>query len=88
MLYWIGLILGIALAVLVYQLNRSNKLKWYDWVFGLAIIVLLAAGVQHYNGSVSGFESNAAWKGLALFGGLAIVLGLIEWQIIVRRKKV
>ncbi|AGG08510.1 dehalogenase [Dehalococcoides mccartyi] len=87
MLYWIGLVIGIAIAVGAYRLNRNTKLKWYDWLFGLAIIVSLAAGVQHYNGSVSGFENSAAWKGLALFGGLAAVLALVDWQLIARRKK-
>ncbi|XUX00676.1 MAG: dehalogenase [Dehalogenimonas sp.] len=87
MWYWIGLIVGIAATVAVFKLNGNTKFKWYDLLFGIAILVLLTIGVQHYFGSVSGFESKAGLLGLAIFGGLAIILAVVEWRIFEARQK-
>ncbi|XUX00670.1 MAG: dehalogenase [Dehalogenimonas sp.] len=87
MWYWIGLILGLALMFFGSKMNRAFKFKWYDWIFGIAILVLLTVGAQHYFGSASGFESKAGWIGLAIFGGLAVILAVVEWRILEARQK-
>lgn len=88
MIYLIGLLIGIALALLVYNLNRKVSFKWYDWILGVAIFGLLSVGAQHLSASLAGFEPSAAWLGFSLFGGLAVILALVEWRLLARRSKV
>ncbi|AII58490.1 dehalogenase [Dehalococcoides mccartyi CG1] len=36
---------------------------------------------------MKGFETSAAWFGFAIFGGLAVVLALVEWRLLSARNK-
>lgn len=85
--YLIGLLIGIVLALIAYTLNRKVSFKWYDWVLGVAILGLLSVGTQHLLSSLAGFETSAAWFGFAIFGGLAVVLALVEWRLLSARNK-
>lgn len=85
--YLIGLLVGLVIAIVMYKLNQRVALKWYDWVIALVILVLLSIGGQHLISSITGFETEAAWFGFAIFGGLAIILALVEWQLVTRRAK-
>nr|BEL01517.1 hypothetical protein DMOBY_13700 [Dehalococcoides mccartyi] len=87
MFYLIGLLIGIVIASVLYTLNRKVSFKWYDWVFSALIIGLLSVGTQHLLSSLAGFETSAAWFGFALFGGLAVILALVEWRLLSTRSK-
>lgn len=87
MIYLVGLIVGIALMFLLFKLNGTVKLnKWYDWLLGVVIIVLVSVGGQHYASSMAGYEPKAAWIGSALFFGLALILAGLEWRLLSARK--
>ncbi|AHB12879.1 hypothetical protein [Dehalococcoides mccartyi] len=87
--FFVGLFIGIALLAAILWMKRKDiNFTWYDWVIGVFVLILGVLATQHYIASVGHEEAKAGLLGLALFGGLAIVLGLIEWQIIARRKKV
>ncbi len=89
MWFWIGLIIGVGLLVLVTLATKKNiRIKWYDWIIGLGVIALAVITLQHYVGSMNGGESEAATLGALVFGLPAIILAAVEWQLIARRKKV
>ncbi|CAI82357.1 hypothetical protein [Dehalococcoides mccartyi] len=89
MWFFIGLIIGVALLALVLWLKRKViRLSWYDWVIGFIAFIFGVLAVQHYMASVSHGELKAGLLGLGIFGVIAIVLALLDWQLIARRKKV
>lgn len=87
MIYFIGLAIGLTLALSIYRINKITKLnKWYDWLLGVAVLVLLSMGIQHLSASLSGFEPTAAWMGSVIFIGLALILAGVEWRLLSSRR--
>jgi uncharacterized membrane protein len=88
MWFFIGLIIGIALLALINWIRTKNiQFIWYDWVIGTVALLLGVLAVQHYMTSSIGGEPKAGGLGLLIFGIIALILALVEWQLIVRRRK-
>lgn len=89
MVFFIGLLIGIALLALVLWLKRKGiRFSWYDWVIGFIAFIFGVLAVQHYVASTSHEEPKAGLLGLLSLGLIAIVLALVEWQLVARRNKV
>lgn len=87
MWFSLGLIVGVlSLALVAWMKNKNINFKWYDWVIGITIIVFGAMAIQHYTTSSYDGELKAGLLGSTIFGGLAAVLALVEWQLAVRRQ--
>lgn len=88
MLFWVGMIVGAGLALLVTWLrNKDITPKWYEWVLGVAGILSAFAAVQHYFGSVRESELASAWMGALLFGVLAVIFLLVTWRLVLNHHK-
>ena len=87
-MFWIGLIFGAAIAVGVYFAIKYNlNLKWWQWLLAALAILALFAAVQHLYGSFGENEVKSAWIGFAIFGVIAVIIGVVDWQLIIRNKK-
>jgi len=87
-MFWIGLIFGAAIAVGVYFAIKYNlNLTWWQWLLAALAILALFAAVQHLYGSFAENEVKSAWMGFAIFGVVAIIIGVVDWQLIIRNKK-
>ena len=65
----IGLIIGagsITLALLLRQ--RKISVRWYEWLIGVAGLLLLLFTIQNFSTSLAGYEEYAAWTFLWVFG--------------------
>ena len=87
-MFWIGLIIGAVVATGVYFLLKySSNLKWWQWLLAALTILALFAAVQHLYGSFAENEVKSAWIGFAIFGVIAIIIGIVNWQFIIRNNK-
>lgn len=87
-MFWIGLLVGIALTLLVAWIKSKDIiLKWYAWVIGMAGILSLFGAVQHYFGSMRENEPTSAWMGSLLFFILAVILLLVTWRLVDNHQK-
>nr|WP_058292023.1 hypothetical protein [Dehalococcoides mccartyi] len=88
MLFWIGLLAGVVITVLVNWLTqRKITIRWYEWVLGGLGLISIFATVQHYFGSLREHEYQSAWMGSLIFGVIGLILLLVAWQLVARRAK-
>lgn len=87
-MFWMGLIVGAGAGVFAMWLAQKKLgIRWYEWLMGGLATLLLILAVQHYSGSLTEYEPTAAWMGALIYGGLAIILGAVAWQLIWRRHR-
>ncbi|AII59007.1 MAG: dehalogenase [Dehalococcoides mccartyi] len=84
MLYWVGLIVGIALAVWIGWLvmQKQFKFRWYEVVLAALGFISAFAAVQHYFASVREYEHTSAWLGALVFGLLALIMLGVSLQLV------
>lgn len=89
MLLVLGIVLGVGIAILVSWIrSKSITVKWYEWLMGIIALLLALLGVQHFLGSISiEGEPTAGWLGLLVFEGIALLLIVFNWQMVVRRSR-
>ncbi|ACZ62500.1 hypothetical protein [Dehalococcoides mccartyi] len=84
----VGLIVSALLMGLFWLMKRNNfSLKWYEWLIGIAGLVLLLLTIQNYFGSIDEFETKAAGMFLLVLGLPALILLALSWQMVARRVK-
>jgi hypothetical protein len=80
--------MGAGLVGLAWWLRTKNiKIRWYEWLIGIASLLLLVGAVQNYVSSVSEDQQKAANYLLLYFGLPAIILLTLDWQLVIRHKK-
>jgi hypothetical protein len=85
----ITLILGVALAALVFGLrSKGITLKWYEWLIGLAGLALVLFSLQNFIEVRDEFNPDAANKFLLFVGLPGLILMVLAWQLSIRHKKV
>ncbi|MCL2474686.1 MAG: dehalogenase [Chloroflexi bacterium] len=82
----IGIIVGCALAALLWFLNKNNfSLKWYEWVIGAVGLLLLLWTIQNFVGSFAEWEPRAAWAFMLVVGLPALILLTLAGVLAFRR---
>lgn len=85
---WIvGIIVGVLLMVGVTKI-LANKipLKLYDWVLGAIAFLFFVLAAEHYYASTTiEHEIKAGWAGAMVLSTIAVLVILIDWQLIRRR---
>ena len=64
-----------------------KRFRWYDWVFGVLTLILLVILIQHSlttGGENAGF---GLWPVVLLLGLPAIILMVVDFQLIRRRRR-
>jgi len=87
--FFVALALGVGLTLLVMWI-RNNKIvvRWYDYLMGIAGLLLLLLAIQHLAGSlVIEKYTTAGWLGALIFGLPAIILMLVPYFLVTRRSK-
>lgn len=85
---FVGFIVAVVVLLLVSWLKNKNiKLVWYEWVIGIVGLLLILAAIQHYAGALREGFAKAALLGSLSFGIPAIVLFVVVWQLISRRRR-
>ena len=70
-----ALIVGAGVIWLALWLRgRGTKVTWYEWLIGIAGLLLLLFTLQNYFGSIAEFWPNAASKFLLVTGLPAVIL--------------
>ena len=88
MWFIIGIATGVVLLALVWWLRSRNiKVTWYDWLIGLIGLFLLLFTVQNIVGSFDEVSPTAAWMFLLFLGIPSLVLLVLAWQLVMRRKR-
>ncbi|AGG07024.1 MULTISPECIES: hypothetical protein [Dehalococcoides] len=86
--FFVGFIVAVVVLLLVSWLKNKNiKLVWYEWVIGIVGLLLILAAIQHYAGALREGFAKAALLGSLSFGIPAIVLFVVVWQLISRRRR-
>ncbi|AGG08552.1 hypothetical protein [Dehalococcoides mccartyi] len=88
-MFFVGLAVAVALTLFVVWLIRQQlAIKWYEWIIGFLAVASLFATVQHYFSSLEENEPTSAWMGALIFGIIFLILAALDWQLIIRHKKV
>ena len=86
-----GLVLGAVILALVLRVRtRKISLTWYEWIMGIAALILVLLVIQNFVGSIAEEETRAAWMGVLFLGIPAVILGVLAvrlpWQRRIRSK--
>ncbi len=86
-----GLVLGAGILALVLWIRARNiRMTWYEWIMGLAALLLILLILQNFVGSIVEEETRAAWMGVLFLGIPAVILGVLAvrlpWQRRMRSK--
>ena len=89
---WIWMIFGaafsVAIVALVLWLRRNNvSVTWYEWLIGIAGVLLLAFTIQNTWGSLYELESTAAMWMWIVTGLPAIILMILAGSLVWRRSR-
>lgn len=88
MWFIIGLILGaLLLGLAMYLRSKNISLTWYEWLIGVAGLLLLLFTLQNFFGAFVELETTAAWMFLLITGLPALILLAVAWQLAARRVK-
>ena len=75
MWFFIGLVIGAGLLVLVFLLHWWRiKVTWYEWLVGILGLLLLLFTIQNFTASFAEYERYAAWTFLWMLGLPALML--------------
>lgn len=89
MLYWVGLIVGIGLTILLgwMFILKKAKTRWYELLLGALGLLSAFVGIQHFYGSMLEYEITSAWLGILVFGILSLVMLSLSAQLIWRHNR-
>jgi len=88
MWFVIALIVGGLIGAMVLWLrSRDISLTWYEWLIGAVGLTLIFFSIQNYFGSQAEFESTAANLFLLVTGLPGLVLMVVTWQLVARRRR-
>jgi len=83
-----GLIVGGAILALFFWLrNRGTKVNWYEWLIGIAGVMLLLLAAQNYFGLRAEFEEGMGNWILLAVGLPAIILMALAASLVWRRHR-
>jgi len=84
----IGIALGVGFTVLINRLGQKGiSLRLYEWIIGIAGLILFLFTIQNFYTAFQEFYSQAAYMFLLVTGLPAIILMLVSWQLVTRRIK-
>lgn len=82
-----GLVFGACvLALLRWKSARKITMTWYEWVMGIASLILILLVIQNFVGSVAEEETRAAWMGVLFLGIPAVILGVLAVRLPLQRQ--
>ena len=82
-----GLVLGACILALVRWTGaRKIRMTWYEWIMGIASLILILLVVQNFAGSVGEEEPKAAWMGVLFLGIPAVILGVLAVRLPLQRQ--
>ncbi|WP_041330372.1 hypothetical protein [Dehalococcoides mccartyi] len=82
----IGIALGVGFTALINMLNkRGISVRFYEWLIGIAGLVLFLFTIQNFYTAFQEFYTKAAWMFLLVTGIPAVILLAISWQLFSRR---
>jgi hypothetical protein len=82
-----GLVLGVGILALVLWVRaRKIRTTWYEWIMGIAALVLILLVVQNFAGSLAEEETRAAWMGVLFLGIPAVILGVLAVRLTRQRR--
>ena len=82
-----GLVLGACvLALLRWKSAKNINMTWYEWIMGIASLILVLLVIQNFVGSVAEEETRAAWMGVLFLGIPAVILGVLAVRLPLQRQ--
>jgi hypothetical protein len=82
-----GLVLGACvLALLRWKSAKNINMTWYEWIMGIASLILILLVIQNFIGSVAEEETRAAWMGVLFLGIPAVILGVVAVRLPLQRQ--
>ena len=78
---------GLVGGLILWLRSRNASLTWYEWVIGIAGLLLLLFCVQNFFASQTEGESQAASMFLLITGLPGLILLVITWQLAARRMR-
>lgn len=82
-----GLVLGACLlALLRWKSAKNINVTWYEWIMGIASLILILLVIQNFVGSVAEEETRAAWMGVLFLGIPAVILGVLAVRLPLQRQ--
>jgi uncharacterized membrane protein len=89
MWFVVALVIGFALAALIFFLRSKNfKMAWYEWLIGAIGFLLVLFALQNYMTVSAEPNTKAANMFLLVVGLPGLILMAIAWQLSARRQKV
>lgn len=77
-----GIVLGAGiLAVVLTVRARKISVRWYEWLMGLAALILALLILQNFVGSYAEHEPRAAWMGVLFMGIPCVILGILAMRL-------
>jgi biotin transporter BioY len=82
-----GLVLGVCiLGLLRWKSAKKIRMTWYEWVMGIASLILILLVIQNFVGSIGEEETRAAWMGVLFLGIPAVILGVLAVRLPLQRQ--
>lgn len=82
-----GVVLGAGILGLLQWKSASKiRMTWYEWIMGIASLILILLLIQNFVGSVAEEEPRAAWMGVLFLGIPAVILGVLAVRLPLQRQ--
>jgi len=82
-----GLVLGGCRLIIMRRKGAKKiRMTWYEWVMGIASLILILLVLQNFIGSVAEEEPRAAWMGVLFLGIPAVILGVLAVRLPLQRQ--
>ena len=72
-------------ALIFWMRSRDIGFTWYEWLIGIAAVILIVFSLVNFFGSMAEEESQAATMFLLITGLPGLVLAVVTWQLAARR---
>ena len=82
-----GLVLGACvMGLLRWKSAKKISMTWYEWVMGIASLILILLVIQNFVGSLEEEQTRAAWMGVLFLGIPAVILGVLAVRLPLQRQ--